>query len=230
MYPLLSNQYSRTFGLTTILIIWLCGITLGIVQWANTKATAFLIANEINYDCKEVWSPDESRVYTISLLIITFALPMSILSYAYGSVALKIFRHSTPGNADIVRDRAQHLSKIKVRHFATGKKCPFNPFHLLPLQIIKMLTTIVVLFAVCWLPLHVLSKVTPLYPSFLFQLTLLHWIMVQIDLASRCKRDALACQMPSLSIQNVSLRECTKWTFIKSCILGQQGSILGTSL
>lgn len=114
IHPLLSNQYNRKFGLVTILIIWLCGITIGFVQWANTRAAPFYIANDKNYKCEEKWSQEESRAYTISLLVITFALPMTILSYAYGSVALKIFRHSTPGNPDAVRDKAQQLSKIKV--------------------------------------------------------------------------------------------------------------------
>lgn len=114
LYPLISNRIKRSFGLLTILIVWVCGFTLGFVQWFKTKSSPFLIANETNYDCKETWSEDESRHFTISVFIITFALPMAILMFVYGSVALRMFYHSTPGNADTARDRAQQNSKIKV--------------------------------------------------------------------------------------------------------------------
>ncbi|XP_075585350.1 uncharacterized protein LOC124494818 isoform X3 [Dermatophagoides farinae] len=135
IYPLYSQRYNRSFGPVTISIIWLFGFLLGLFQWNNTKATPFLIANETNYDCKEI-SSDHSQFFTIIIFIITFALPMSILSFTYASIGVKIFRHSAPGNVDVVRDRAQHASKVKI---------------------MKMLVTIVILFVVCWLPLHILN-------------------------------------------------------------------------
>lgn len=113
VYPLFSQRYSRSFGPITILIIWLFGIILGLFQWTNTEARPFLIANETNYDCKEI-SNNQSKFFTIFLFIITFALPIAILIFTYGSITVKIFHHSTPGNADVARDRHQHSSKKKV--------------------------------------------------------------------------------------------------------------------
>ncbi|XP_075678995.1 uncharacterized protein LOC113796972 [Dermatophagoides pteronyssinus] len=135
IYPLYSQRYNHSFGPITISIIWLFGFLLGLFQWTNTKATPFLIANETNYDCKEI-SSDHSQFFTIIIFIITFALPMTILSFTYASIGVKIFRHSAPGNVDVVRDRNQHASKVKI---------------------MKMLVTIVILFVVCWLPLHILN-------------------------------------------------------------------------
>lgn len=114
IYPLYSQRYNHSFGPITISIIWLFGFLLGLFQWTNTKATPFLIANETNYDCKEI-SSDHSQFFTIIIFIITFALPMTILSFTYASIGVKIFRHSAPGNVDVVRDRNQHASKVKVK-------------------------------------------------------------------------------------------------------------------
>ncbi|KAJ6222628.1 hypothetical protein RDWZM_001173 [Blomia tropicalis] len=137
IYPLHSARLtSSSIGLLTISTIWICGLLSGFILWANTQVVPIMIANEINYDCKESWSNENKRSYTIFIFVMTFALPMAILSFVYGSVARKMFNHSTPGNADIERDRVQHNAKIKV---------------------IKMLATIVILFAICWLPWHTLT-------------------------------------------------------------------------
>jgi len=77
-------------------------------------AEPFRWGNQTLYDCKETWSPESGKIYTCLVFVITFALPMTILTFAYGSVALKMFRHSAPGNADLARDEAQHNAKIKV--------------------------------------------------------------------------------------------------------------------
>ena len=114
MHPLLSARSSRKFSKKALSVIWILGLTLGMVQFANTKAVPFMIANQTNYDCKETWTRDESRAFTMSVFVITFALPMSILIFVYSSIGNKMFHHETPGNADVARDKVQQASKTKV--------------------------------------------------------------------------------------------------------------------
>ncbi|UXI21734.1 nuclear pore complex protein Nup85 [Sarcoptes scabiei] len=135
IYPLFSQRYSRSFVPIVLILIWSFGLLIGLYQWSNTIAKPFQVANETAYDCTEI-AKDQSQMFTIVSFVLTFALPVSILTFVYFSMGHKIFRHSTPGNSDLVRDRQQQSSKIKI---------------------IKMLVTIVVLFVVCWLPLHVLN-------------------------------------------------------------------------
>jgi hypothetical protein len=90
------------------------GLALGSVIWYNSVAEPFQVANYTYYDCKETWNEESAQSYTLAIFTITFALPMIILTYVYGSVALKMFRHSLPGNADAARDEAQHIAKVKV--------------------------------------------------------------------------------------------------------------------
>jgi hypothetical protein len=90
------------------------GLGLGSVIWYNSVAEPFQVGNDTYYDCKETWDDESTRSYTLAIFTITFALPMTILTYVYGSVALKMFRHSLPGNADAARDEAQHIAKVKV--------------------------------------------------------------------------------------------------------------------
>ncbi|CAG2178488.1 unnamed protein product, partial [Oppiella nova] len=139
IYPLASARLTKTFGTVIIIIIWALAIGLGSISWYNSVAEPFQFANKTLYDCKETWSMDTARTFTLAIFIITFALPILVLTYAYGSVGLKMLRHTIPGNADLVRDEAQNSAKIKVN------------------KVIKMLSTIVLLFAICWLPIHVLN-------------------------------------------------------------------------
>ncbi|CAG2104837.1 unnamed protein product, partial [Medioppia subpectinata] len=136
IYPLASARLTKTFGTVIILIIWAMAIGLGSISWFNSVAEPFQFANKTLYDCKETWSIETARTFTLVIFIITFALPIVVLTFAYGSVGMKMLRHTIPGNADLVRDEAQNSAKIKV---------------------IKMLSTIVLLFAICWLPIHILN-------------------------------------------------------------------------
>ena len=97
-----------------MIIIWGLGICLGSVSYFNSEAEPFEWGNQTLCDCKETWGPEAAKMFTLLVFVITFALPISILTFAYGSVGLKMFRHTTPGNADLVRDEAQHNAKIKV--------------------------------------------------------------------------------------------------------------------
>ena len=154
MYPL---RQHRPFGLLIIGSIWVAAIILGLIHGTHSWAEPILIANETNYYCSEAWTSDQTYHFTITVFLVTFAVPLILLSFTYGSIVFKIFRHSTPGNADLARDRAQHSSKVKV-FWCKGINRQLTNGSLF--QIIKMLSTIVMLFLFCWLPWHTLRKCT----------------------------------------------------------------------
>jgi len=68
-------------------------------------------------DCNEVW-PEPSalwrRGYTFFLLATTYALPFAVLLMTYSFVCQRLWRRTTPGNADEARDLQQLNSKRKV--------------------------------------------------------------------------------------------------------------------
>ncbi|RWS30812.1 putative G-protein coupled receptor 83-like protein, partial [Leptotrombidium deliense] len=151
MYPLTSSRWTKSYALITVGAIWILGISLASVQLIHSKAEEIVYKNVSYYDCHEVW-PNQfiEKLYTMAIFVITFALPMLVLSFTYASIGWKMFRHTSPGNADALRDEAQLMQKTKV---------------------VKMLATVVFLFAICWLPLQ----------TFL----ILHWFRVDfIDTSS----------------------------------------------
>ncbi|XP_064633972.1 RYamide receptor-like isoform X2 [Lineus longissimus] len=132
MFPLRSRLTKSRYKIV-ISVIWLISLALSSVQLYVGRAVP-----QTHYsaalDCSENW-PNETwtRGYTIFILVITYIIPLSILTFTYSFVGKKLWQRTAPGNADEARDTQQLRSKRKV---------------------IKMLVVVVVLFGICWLPLH----------------------------------------------------------------------------
>lgn len=50
-----------------------------------------------------------------SIYLCTFAIPLSILSFLYTRIGLKLWRRQVPGNVDVNRDLTMHTMRVKVR-------------------------------------------------------------------------------------------------------------------
>nr|XP_050052440.1 RYamide receptor-like [Dermacentor andersoni] len=134
----LSFRWTRKRGPYIILAIWVVAALLSSVQFVHGRATPFTWADGTYYDCHENWDENAGKVYTAVIFTVTFLTPMLVLTYTYSSIGWKMWRHTSPGNADIRRDQQQLTAKMKV---------------------VKMLATVVVMFAVCWLPIHLMNLI-----------------------------------------------------------------------
>ncbi|XP_071783977.1 neuropeptide Y receptor Y8b [Centroberyx gerrardi] len=92
-----------------------------------------------HFVCMECWPSESKRLaYTTSLLMFQYFLPLGLIMVCYLRIFLRLRRRK-----DMV-DRARHSSQKKTK----GSK-----------RINAMLGSIVVLFALCWLPLNVFNAV-----------------------------------------------------------------------
>ncbi|XP_076277888.1 RYamide receptor [Lasioglossum baleicum] len=78
-------------------------------------------------------SRETMRVYSGLLVILRYLIPLTVISFVYARMAVKLWGNRAPGNAEDSRDANLMKNKMKV---------------------IKMLIIVVALFAVCWLPLQ----------------------------------------------------------------------------
>ncbi|XP_078250923.1 neuropeptide Y receptor type 2 [Pogona vitticeps] len=121
------------------------------VAWAGSAILASPLAIfreyfsiELNHDfkmvvCAEAW-PRESLVnygtiYSVSMLLIQYVLPLVIISYAYIRIWSKLKHHVSPGAGN-------------------------DHYHQRRRKTTKMLVCVVVVFAVCWLPFHIFQLVS----------------------------------------------------------------------
>ncbi|KAH7637591.1 myokinin receptor-like protein [Dermatophagoides farinae] len=157
--------YLKTHRLNVIITIWITGILFSIIQLMQTRAVPFRYGDEILFDCKELWNQQQGRYYTIFLFILTFGLPISILIFVYASIGIHLWYRKMPGNPEIIRDSVQWQQKIRV---------------------IKMLIMIVIIFVVCWLPIHIHSFIVWFHPirfqtyigymSYVISFFICHWL------------------------------------------------------
>uniref|UniRef100_A0A4W3HBV0 Substance-P receptor-like n=1 Tax=Callorhinchus milii TaxID=7868 RepID=A0A4W3HBV0_CALMI len=133
----LKSRMGRSHSKILIAVIWMisCGI-----------ASAQLVVTRVI--CLEIGWPNSTyhEVYTLFLLLVTYVLPLLILTITYWNVGMKLWGRKPPGNVDKNREAQQDKSKRKV---------------------IKMLFIIVAVFALCWLPFHIFSVTYEFNPDVL---------------------------------------------------------------
>ena len=113
-----------------IAAIWVLGflILLPLIIVAETDKTG---------GCKENWKPEQSRAYTAVLFTLQYVLPLVTIAGAYVLIAI-----------DIGKAKKRQISNAQDRLALEVRRKE-------DLQIIKMMGMIVVLFAVCMLPIQV---------------------------------------------------------------------------
>ena len=97
-------------------------ITIWIVSLLTPFPTAFLskLVQQGNltdrYTCMEVWDNNEHRYYySMTLMILQYAFPLSVLIYTYARIAVVVWGKQTPGEAQDARDQRMAQSKRKVK-------------------------------------------------------------------------------------------------------------------
>ena len=108
------------------------------VVWISSMALMSVVPfvfKSVNGNCSSDDTVIPFLAFWSFILVLTFLLPLAIISILYIIVAGKLWFHEMPADDEArVHQRQQEIPKKKV---------------------IRMLIIVVVVFAVCWLPLHV---------------------------------------------------------------------------
>lgn len=89
--------------------------------------------------CSEKWPHGTSRdgvIYSLSMLLLQYIIPLAIISYAYICIWVKLKNHVSPSTRNDSINRRKKTT--------------------------KMLALVVVVFAICWLPFHVIQLASDL--------------------------------------------------------------------
>ena len=126
----LKPEMRHRYVVIWIAVIWIAGflLLLPVIIVAETAE---------NGGCKENWAPLQSRVYTAVLFTLQYVLPLTTIAGAYILIGID-------------------LGKAKERHdFNAQDRFASEVRRKEDFQIIKMMGLIVILFAVCMLPIQV---------------------------------------------------------------------------
>ncbi|XP_002732002.1 RYamide receptor-like [Saccoglossus kowalevskii] len=151
IHPLRPRMTKRR-AFIVIVVIWLLAGGISLPAAINSKIETY--PNSSTISCSEQWATDQQRsIYTISLMIIQYFLPLLILSIAYSIIGYSIWGRKPPGERERHRDARQAESKKKL---------------------VKMFALIVFIFAICYLPIHTFILLLDHHP----QIQMFHFIKV----------------------------------------------------
>ncbi|ESO88994.1 hypothetical protein LOTGIDRAFT_182876, partial [Lottia gigantea] len=127
-----------------IITIWTFSVVINSVQLLIGRTE---VDGAGRLQCGESWPYPQKELkqsYSLFVLFLTYFLPLCILSVTYTIIGRILWKRNVPGNSDETRDALQIKSKRKV---------------------VKMLVTIVLLFGLCWLPLHTFMLILDFNPT-----------------------------------------------------------------
>ena len=139
MLPQKKKLIPLRFVKFVILTIWLLSfLAISPLLYALTVVQ---VGNSGVYICDEKWSPlfDQSSApknYTIAIFVILYAFPLAAIGVLYTIILVKVMTTQAPGHQLADKQRREQHRKNRV---------------------LIMLVTVVCLFALCWLPMHVRS-------------------------------------------------------------------------
>ena len=111
MFPLRS-RLTKKRAKYVIVLIWFACMAVSSVQFK----VAGTYGNSGRTGCGEIWSDEiQRKYYTVCVFVITYVVPLVILSITYTIVGILLWKRTTPGNRDHARDMQQLRSKRKVR-------------------------------------------------------------------------------------------------------------------
>ena len=133
MYPLKRYvTFQISYGIMAV--VWIVGIAVNSPILYARK----VIMHMGEFFCLEIWTPafteEASKHFTIVIFIVFYLIPLLTMTVLYSFAVHKLWMRKIPGNPSLANQLRARKSKKKV---------------------FKMLMTVVILFAMCWLPEYI---------------------------------------------------------------------------
>ncbi|CAB3246631.1 unnamed protein product [Arctia plantaginis] len=129
---------------TAIFIIWAISLLFNAPELiVLTTATSVPLRFGLEYltQCVATWSERSDLVWHIIKVVLIYTLPLLLMTIAYVQIVKVLWRsEKIPGQAETVKLASAEQSQIRSRRKAA-----------------KMLVAVVIMFAVCFFPVHLLS-------------------------------------------------------------------------
>ncbi|XP_070535204.1 prolactin-releasing peptide receptor-like [Ptychodera flava] len=138
MYPLFPSITPRK-KCVVIFFIWCLAVILSCPKLKYLKMLQVPYKGEILHFCIEKWPNRRLMVvYVWGMFVLTYFVPMVILTVCYVRMGIRLVKGQLPGCANERRDKLQKKAKRKA---------------------FRTLISVIILFAVCWLPINLYNIV-----------------------------------------------------------------------
>ncbi|XP_054773733.2 RYamide receptor-like [Lytechinus pictus] len=140
-HPLVLRMGSSQ-ALAVIAVIW---VVACVVALPSLIFSTVGVEGDSTFCSESNW--EQSKIYTYVLMGIQYFVPLCVLAVAYGRIGYVIWSRRTPGETQASRDKRINESKTKL---------------------VKMFAMVVLLFALCYLPIHSFNILQEVYENVLY--------------------------------------------------------------
>ncbi|KAK3594752.1 hypothetical protein CHS0354_014182, partial [Potamilus streckersoni] len=176
LYPL-SPRMSKPIGLVVLGLIWLIAIGLSLpFGLYNRVQEVDLLLTKAKRCASDFPEPNEKweQYLTVITIFLQYVFPLTVIAVTYGRIVRKLWVRT-------------HVGAVTENQQATQQKAKRKS--------IKMLITVVIVFALCWMPLNLYHILTDFHPNprvFHYSSTVFficHWIAI----SSTCYNPFVYC-------------------------------------
>ncbi|XP_026728012.1 orexin receptor type 1-like [Trichoplusia ni] len=129
---------------TAMLIIWAVSLIFNspeLIVLTTEKSVPLRFELEYLVQCVATWSPNSDLVWHIIKVVFIYTLPLLLMTVAYHQIVKVLWRsEKIPGLAETIKLAPAEQTQLRSRRKAA-----------------KMLVAVVIMFAVCYFPVHLLS-------------------------------------------------------------------------
>ncbi|XP_069126773.1 orexin receptor type 2-like [Argopecten irradians] len=148
--PLKVRLTNRTI-IKIIVVIWIAGMTASIPELIYNQLWQIVPGQVTQYlvHCAKEWSVTYDNNYQLFILVVLYSIPICLMAFTYSVISRQLWRNDIPGTAETNHVCSRSGSAI------SGPESQLQSRR----RAAKMLMTIVVIFAVCYLPVHILNLI-----------------------------------------------------------------------
>ncbi|PRD37052.1 UNVERIFIED_CONTAM: Orexin receptor type 2 [Trichonephila clavipes] len=160
----LSFKSTAARAKTNILLIWLVSILVVLPEAIVLDTRKHPIPLDTIYltDCTYTWSENSTRIYQLFLLLFLYVTPFLLMAVAYYQIAKVLWNKNIPGSSEMNHHPSRTtVSKQNGKNGTTVRLLTVNPSCEGQIQsrrkAAKMLIAVVVIFGLCYLPVHLIN-------------------------------------------------------------------------
>ncbi|KAK3576321.1 hypothetical protein CHS0354_034016 [Potamilus streckersoni] len=131
-----------------IILIWIISIGIGIPELVVDEVFPFKPFTVYLTSCRPGWESFRQSTYWIVIVLALYVVPMCLMAFTYTHIARVLWSNEIPGTVERSHDCGSEMrTEIKgnFEQIESRKKAA------------KMLIAVVVVFGVCYLPVHILN-------------------------------------------------------------------------
>ncbi|CAH1784317.1 unnamed protein product [Owenia fusiformis] len=189
------GRISTKQGTIVVAIVWMLAVMLSLPYAIFSKVQQRSTLLHKVDRCIEAY-PSPSDIYAqgiqLATILAQYGIPLAIISVSYGRIVKLLWLRAPLGEATV----RQHMAQAK------GKR-----------KTIKILILVVVVFAICWMPLNLYHLLTDLRPDLFRHNSIAFFVCYWIALSSVCYNPFIYCWL------NENFRNEVKKVFPLCCTI-----------